>query len=71
MLGDETKKAVEHDCRGEVYYRDCMGCAARLLKNSLGSDRHLMGMRHYLVQALQQDSKEIDKIISELRRNAR
>ena len=68
---EEYKKAVEHDCRGSVYYRHCMGCAARLLKNSLGSENHLMAMRHYLVKANQEDPDQIDDIISRLRRNAR
>lgn len=68
---EEYKKAVDHDCRGSVYYRHCMGCAARLLKTSLGSENHLMAMRHYLVKANQEDPDQIDEIISRLRRNAR
>lgn len=68
---EEHKKTVDHDCRGPVYFRNCMGCAARLLKNSLGSENHLMAMRHYLVKANQEDPEKIDKIISELRQNVR
>ena len=71
MFGEETSKAVEHDCGGSVYYRNCTGCAERLLKNSLGSENHLMAMRHYLVKVNQEDPDQIDKIISRLRRNAR
>ena len=71
MFGEETSKAVEHDCRGSVYYRHCTGCAERLLKTSLGSENHLMAMRHYLVKANQEDPDQIDDIISRLRRNAR
>lgn len=71
MFGEETPAPLEHDCRGAVYFRHCMGCAGRLLKSSLGSENHLMAMRHYLVKANQEDPEKIDKIISELRQNAR
>ena len=71
MFGEEDSAALDHDCRGSVYFRHCMGCAGRLLKNSLGSERHLMAMRHYLVKANQEDPDQIDEIISRLRRNAR
>lgn len=68
---EEHKKAVDHDCRDAVYFRHCMECAERLLKSSLGSENHLMAMRHYLVKANQEDPEKIDEIISQLRRNAR